>query len=63
MAHALQTLPVLKLYRITLLTSNKAAAITLGNPQHQLGQEHIQADQTIAKKRYQDRDPLGRHQR
>jgi hypothetical protein len=32
MAHALQTLPVLKLYRITLLMSNKAAALTLGNP-------------------------------
>jgi hypothetical protein len=29
-AHALKTLPVLKLYRITLLTSNKAAAFTLG---------------------------------
>jgi hypothetical protein len=32
MAHALKTLPVLKLYRITLLTSNKAAALILGNP-------------------------------
>jgi hypothetical protein len=31
-AHALKTLPALKLYRITLLTSNKAAALTLGNP-------------------------------
>jgi hypothetical protein len=33
MAHALKTLPALKLYRITLLTSNKAVALTLGNPQ------------------------------
>jgi hypothetical protein len=41
MAHALQTLPVLKLYRITLLTSNKAAALTLGNPRPQSGQEHV----------------------
>jgi hypothetical protein len=32
-AHALKTLPALKLYRITLLTSNKVAALTLGNPQ------------------------------
>ncbi|CEL11769.1 Putative Reverse transcriptase [Aspergillus calidoustus] len=40
MAHALKTLPVLKLYRITLLTSNKAAALTLVNPRQQSGQEH-----------------------
>jgi hypothetical protein len=32
MANALGTLPVLKQYRITLLTSNKAAALTLRNP-------------------------------
>jgi hypothetical protein len=32
MAHALKMLLVLKLYRITLLTSNKVAALTLGNP-------------------------------
>ena len=31
MAHTLKTLPVLKSYRITLLTSNKAATLTLGN--------------------------------
>jgi hypothetical protein len=31
MAHALQILLVLKLYRITLLISNKVAALTLGN--------------------------------
>lgn len=41
MAHALKTLPVLKSYRITLLTSNKAAALTLGNPRQQSGQEHV----------------------
>jgi hypothetical protein len=40
-AHALKTPPVLKLYRITLLTSNKAAALTLGNPRQQMGQEHV----------------------
>lgn len=32
MAHALKMLPVLKLYRIMLLISNKVAALTLGNP-------------------------------
>lgn len=41
MAHALKTLPVLKSYRITLLTSNKAATLTLGNPRQQSGQEHV----------------------
>jgi 23S rRNA A2030 N6-methylase RlmJ len=41
MAHALSTLPTLKQYRITLLTSNKAAALTLENPRHQSGQEHV----------------------
>ncbi|GCB24364.1 hypothetical protein AAWM_07249 [Aspergillus awamori] len=41
MAHALKTLPVLKLYRITLLTSNKAAALTLENSRQQAGQEHL----------------------
>lgn len=41
MAHALHTLPGLKQYRITLLTSNKAAALTLRNPRQQSGQEHI----------------------
>jgi hypothetical protein len=41
MTHALKTLPVLELYRITLLTSNKAAALTLGSPRQQLGQEHV----------------------
>ena len=41
MAHTLKTLSVLKSYRITLLTSNKAATLTLGNPQQQSGQEHI----------------------
>jgi ribonuclease HI len=40
-AHALKTLPVLKLYRITLLTSSKVAALTLGNPRQQSGQEHV----------------------
>lgn len=41
MAHALNTLPALKQHRITLLTSNKAAALTLKNPRQQSGQEHI----------------------
>jgi hypothetical protein len=41
MAHALNSLPGLKQYRITLLTSNKAAALTLRNPRQQSGQEHI----------------------
>jgi hypothetical protein len=41
MANALGTPPVLKQYRITLLTSNKAATLTLRNPRQQSGQEHI----------------------
>ena len=41
MAHALNTLLGLKQYRITLLTSNKAVALTLKHPQQQSGQEHI----------------------
>ncbi|CRG92736.1 Deneddylase [Talaromyces islandicus] len=41
MAHALGKLQGLKLYRITLLTSNKAAALTLRNPRQQSGQEHV----------------------
>lgn len=41
MAHALRTLPVLKQYRITLLTSNKSAALTLRNPRQQSGQEYV----------------------
>jgi hypothetical protein len=41
MAHVLQTLPVLKLYRITLLMSNKVAALILGNLRQQSGQEHV----------------------
>jgi ribonuclease HI len=41
MAHALNTLRGLKRCRVTLLTSNKAAALTLNNPRQQSGQEHI----------------------
>jgi ribonuclease HI len=41
MAHALSTLSTLKQYRVTLLTSNKAAALTLRNPRQQSGQEHV----------------------
>ncbi|CRG92890.1 hypothetical protein PISL3812_09965 [Talaromyces islandicus] len=41
MAHALSKLYGLKRYRITLLTSNKAAALTLRNPRQQSGQEHV----------------------
>ena len=40
-AHALNTLPELKQHRITLLTSNKAAALTPRNPRQQSGPEHI----------------------
>jgi hypothetical protein len=40
-AHALDMPPGLKQYRITLLTSNKAAALTLRNPRQQSGQGHI----------------------
>ena len=41
MAHALNTAMGLKAYRITLLTSNKAAALTLRNPRQQSGQEFV----------------------
>ncbi|KAJ5932808.1 hypothetical protein N7516_007297 [Penicillium verrucosum] len=40
MAHALSTLPGLKQYRISLLTSNKAVALTLRNPRQRSDQEH-----------------------
>ncbi|OQD92149.1 hypothetical protein PENSOL_c044G07427 [Penicillium solitum] len=41
MAYALSTLRGLKRCRVTLLTSNKATALTLKNPRQQSGQEHI----------------------
>ncbi|KAJ5125944.1 hypothetical protein N7526_008121 [Penicillium atrosanguineum] len=41
MAHVLSTVPGLKDYRITLLTSNKAAVLTLRNPRQQSGQEFV----------------------
>lgn len=41
MAHALGTLAGLKDYTITLLTSNKAAVLTLRNPRQQSGQEFV----------------------
>lgn len=41
MAHALSMVVGLKEYRITLLTSNKAAALTLRNPRQQSGQEFV----------------------
>lgn len=40
-AQALDMPPGLKQYRITLLTSNKAVALTLRNPRQQSGQGHI----------------------
>ena len=41
MAHALKTLVGLKDHRITLTTSNKAAALTLKSPRQQSGQEFV----------------------
>lgn len=41
MAHVLNIVAGQKDYRITLLTSNKAAALTLRNPRQQSGQEFI----------------------
>ncbi|KAJ5264436.1 hypothetical protein N7505_007229 [Penicillium chrysogenum] len=41
MAHALNMVVGVKDYRITLLTSNKAAALTLRNPRQQSGQELV----------------------
>ncbi|KAI2734223.1 hypothetical protein DTO013E5_10100 [Penicillium roqueforti] len=41
MAHTLKTLVGLKDFRITLITSNKAAALTLKNPRQQSGQEFV----------------------
>ncbi|KAJ5932855.1 reverse transcriptase [Penicillium verrucosum] len=40
MAHALSTLPGPKQCRISLLTSNKAVALTLRNPRQRSGQKH-----------------------
>lgn len=39
--YALSTLQGLTRCRVTLLTSNKAAALALKNPRQQSGQEHI----------------------
>jgi ribonuclease HI len=41
MAHTLNMLAGLKDYRITLLTSNKAATLTIRNPRQQSGQESV----------------------
>lgn len=41
MAHTLKTLVGLKNFRISLITSNKAAALTLKNPRQQSGQEFV----------------------
>ncbi|KAJ5155683.1 hypothetical protein N7492_008486 [Penicillium capsulatum] len=41
MAHTLNMLVGLKDYRIMLLTSNKAAALTIRNPRQQSGQEFV----------------------
>lgn len=41
LAHALKMVAGLKNYSITLLTSNKAAALTLRNPRQQSGQEFV----------------------
>ncbi|CEJ62734.1 Putative Reverse transcriptase [Penicillium brasilianum] len=41
MAHTLNMLAGLKDYRITLLTSNKAAALAIRNPRQQSGQEFV----------------------
>jgi hypothetical protein len=40
-AHTLNMLTGLKDYRITLLTSNKAATLTIRNPRQQSGQESV----------------------
>jgi ribonuclease HI len=41
MAHTLKTLVGLKDFRITLITTNKAAALTLKSPRQQSGQEFV----------------------
>ncbi|KAJ5557924.1 hypothetical protein N7513_003510 [Penicillium frequentans] len=41
MAHALKMQVALKNYRITLLTSNKAATLTVRNPRQQSGQDFV----------------------
>lgn len=41
MAHTLKILVGLKDFRVTLITSNKAAALTLRNPRQQSGQEFV----------------------
>ncbi|KAJ6117870.1 hypothetical protein N7523_005788 [Penicillium sp. IBT 18751x] len=62
-AYALSTLRGLKRCRIRLLTSNKAAALTLKNPRQQSGQEHIcqtyKIDSKATEVRKADQHPLG----
>ncbi len=41
MAYALSSLPKLRFRSIVLLTSNRAAALTLGRPRQQSGQDHV----------------------
>ena len=41
MARALSSLPKFRFHSIALQTSNRAAAVTLGQPQQQSRQEHI----------------------
>ncbi len=41
MAYALRSLPKLRFRSIVLLTSNRAAALTLGRPRQQSGQDHV----------------------
>jgi hypothetical protein len=50
MAHTLNMLVGLKDYRIMLLTSNKAAALTIGNPRQQSGQEFVRQTYKLMKR-------------
>jgi ribonuclease HI len=50
MAHTLDMLVGLEEYRITLLTSNKAAALTIRNPRQRLGQKFVRQTYKLIKR-------------
>ncbi len=67
MAHALSSLPKLRFRSIVLLTSNRAAAFTLGRPRQQSGQDHIchsyETIRALRRKRKHGDDPMAPRER
>ena len=58
MAHALSLLPKLRFRNIVLLTSNKAAVLTLRQPRQQSGQEHVRHIYKSIRSLRQDRNVI-----